>query len=358
MPGALAEFRMRYGRPVLARRGVSPGIHGISEGRSAIAAAPAKINFPDTLPESPATASTDESNNAADEAEKPWPIPRKRFEFSCLFVGIFGCILLLAPTYLIFSRFGAQLMGATSTALVFHSGMGQTLRFLELVLGLLGVPAIIFLPRSLRADFMWMLGVFMLCIVMLLAKGQGELFVILLGYPTAALLSLVALDAITGIRPAVASSVTFRNWQFFISAGVTILWFLPAGLAVCGKQIAAILPHGEQLWVHLIVMAAVFGAEFAGLLGMLAYFSEFKRWVNTVGRLLGTLGLTVTMGVGLWTALQPGVLARQSDLSVHIELLWLFMIVSGSLLLVWAGLTQRFILSAARIRAAESDMES
>ena len=350
---------MRYGRPVLARRGISPGIHGISDGRTAVAAAPPKIDFPAAKPATALAQPTADANDAAgSEAEKPWPIPRKRFEFSCLFVGIFGCILLVAPVYLIFSRLGAQLMGANSAAPVFHSGMGQTLRFLELVLGLLGVPALIFLPRSLRADFMWMLGVCMLCLVMLLAKGQGEVFVILVGYPTVALLSLVALDAITGIRPAVTESLRFRNWQFFISAGVTILWFLPAGLAVCGKQITAIVPHGEQLWVHLTIIAAVFGAEFAGLLGMLAYFSEFKRWVNTACRLLGTLGLTVTMGVGLWTALQPGVLSRQSDLPVRIEMLWLFMIVSGSLLLVWAGLTQRFILSAARIRAAESVTES
>lgn len=350
---------MQYGRPVLARRGVSPGIHGISDGRAAASAASAKVDFPGAVPALPVVPVAAEADaSAAGEVEKPWPIPRKRFEFSCLFVGIFGCILLIAPVYLIFSRFGTQLMGESSTAPVFHSGMGQTLRFLELVLGLLGVPAIIFLPRTLRADFMWMLGVFMLCVVMLLAKGQGELLVILLGYPTAALLSLVALDAITGIRPAVTESVTFRNWQFFISAGVTILWFLPAGLAVCGKQITAIVPHGQQLWIHLIIMAAVFGAELAGLLGLLAYFSEFKRWMNTAGRLLGTLGLTVTMGVGLWTALQPGVLARQSDMWIRIELLWLFMIVSGSLLLVWAGLTQRFILSAARIRAAEAGSES
>ena len=349
---------MRYGGQGLARRGISPGIHGVSDGRAAVAAAPVKIDLPDAIIAPPLATAASDANNAAGEAEKPWPIPRKRFEFSCLFVGMFGCILLIAPVYLIFSRFGTQLMGAASTAPVFHSGMGQTLRFLELILGLLGMPAILFLPRSLRADFMWMLGVFMLCIVMLLAKGQGDIFAILVGYPTVALLSLVALDAITGIRPAVTQSLTFRNWQFFISAGVTILWFLPAGLAVCGKQITAIVPHGGQLWVHLTIMAAVFGAEFAGLLGMLAYFSEFKRWVNTAGRLLGTLGLTVTMGVGLWTALQPGVLARQTDLPVRIEMLWLFMIVSGSLLLVWAGLTQRFILSAARIRTAESGTEN
>lgn len=349
---------MRYSRPAIPRHGIAPGIHGISSGPSAIAPA-AQIAFapPQAASVSPEQPEPPQPNSSAAAADA-WPIPRKRFEFSCVFVGIFGCILLIAPVYLIFSRIGAQLMGQSSTAPVFHSGMGETLRFLELVLGLVGAPAIIFLPRSLRADFMWMLGVFMLCAVLLMAKGQGELFAILLGYPSLALLALVALDAITGIRPAVTESLSFRNWQFFISAAVTVLWFLPAGLAVCGKQIAAIVPDGRQLWVHLVLIAAVFGAEAAGVLGLLAYFSAFKRWVNTTGRLLGTLGLTVTMGAGLWTALNPGILARQSDLGIRVELLWLFMLVSGSLLLVWAGLTQRFILSAARFRDAESQNQT
>ncbi len=344
---------MRYSRSAIPRRGIAPGIHGVSTGPSAIAPA-ARIAFtaPQAPPVSPALPETPEQDSPQASAAA-WPIPRKRFEYSCVFVGVFGCVLLISPIYLIFSRAGAQLTGDSSTAPIFHSGMGETLRFLELVLGLVGLPTIIFLPRSLRADFMWMLGILMLCAVLLLAKGQGDLFAILLGYPSMALLALVALDAITGIRPAVTESVSFRNWQFFISVAVTILWFLPAGLAVCGKQITAIVPDGREMWMHILLIAAVFGAEIAGLLGLLAYFSAFKRWVNTTGRLLGTLALTVTMAVGLWMALQPGILARQSDLGIRVEFLWLFMLISGSLLLVWAGLTQRFILSAARCRDLE-----
>ncbi len=356
---------MRYGRSDWARRGISPGIRGVAGGKSDLAPAAGNTTFP-ASPANVARPASDSSQPMAkpdtsevgDEANKAWPIPRKRFEFSCVFVGIFGCILLISPAYLIFSRFGSQVMEKYSTAPVFHGGMGQTLRFLELVLGLVGVPVIIFLPRSLRADFMWLLGLFMLCLVLLLTKGQDELLLILSGYPALALLALVALDAITGIRPAVPESITFRNWQFFISAAVTILWFLPAGLAVCGKQIAAVVPHGGHWWIHLIIIVAVIGAELAGVLGLLAYFLSFKRWVNIAGRLLGTLGLTMTMGVGLWTALEPGILAWQSDMWIRMELLWFFLIVSGSLLLVWAGLTQRFILIAARLREMEQNTET
>ena len=43
----------------------------------------------------------------AAQAGQPWPIPRRRFELSTVFVSEFACLLLIAPFYLILGH-GSQ----------------------------------------------------------------------------------------------------------------------------------------------------------------------------------------------------------------------------------------------------------
>jgi hypothetical protein len=312
------------------------------------ATAPALASEPvTTASESHAGSSAGTKQNLSAQAGKPWPIPRRRFEMSTLFVAEFACMLLIAPFYLILGH-GSQLYSLRITnAAVFHTATTQSVEAIELVLGILAMLALPFFPRHRRATFMVAMGLGILAMVFFLARQQGQLMVILVGYPAVALLSLVALDALTGIRPAAADSETFNTRQFIMGAAVTILWFLPTVELFTCRTVDSIVSSDRSPWLHLTLAIAMLGAQGAGIIALAGYFSRFNRWVNITGRLCGTLALTITMGMGLWSAMANSELIGADQQWLHPELLWIFMLISAALLLVWSGLTQKFILTAA-----------
>lgn len=286
----------------------------------------------------------------AAQAGQPWPIPRRRFELSTVFVSEFACLLLIAPFYLILGH-GSQLYSLRETnAPVFHTAATQSVEAIELVLGILAMLAIPFLSRRRRASLMVAMGFGILVMTYFLARQQGPLMVILVEYPAVALLALVCLDALTGIRPAAVHSEIFNTRQLAFGAVVTILWFLPMVELFTCRTVDSIVSTANSPWIHVVMVAAVMGAEGAGIIALAGYFSRFNRWVNITGRLCGTLALTVTMGMGLWCAMRDSELIGPEQKWLHPELLWIFILTSAALLLVWSGLTQKFILTAANER--------
>ena len=286
----------------------------------------------------------------AAQAGQPWPIPRRRFELSTVFVSEFACLLLIAPFYLILGH-GSQLYSLRETnAPVFHTAATQSVEAIELVLGILAMLAIPFLSRRRRASLMVAMGFGILVMTYFLARQQGPLMVILVEYPAVALLALVCLDALTGIRPAAVHSEIFNTRQLAFGSVVTILWFLPMVELFTCRTVDSIVSTANSPWIHVVMVAAVMGAEGAGIIALAGYFSRFNRWVNITGRLCGTLALTVTMGMGLWCAMRDSELIGPEQKWLHPELLWIFILTSAALLLVWSGLTQKFILTAANER--------
>lgn len=283
----------------------------------------------------------------SDADRQPWPIPRRRFELSTLLVSEFACVLLIAPFFLIFGHDTPFYSVPTPRAAIWHTATTQSAQAIELVFGILALLTLPFLSRRRRATWMVALGLAVLCIVLDLARQQGPFLLMLVGYPSVALLALVSLDALTGIRPAVAGSDRFKNLQLALGAVVTILWFLPTVMLVTSSTVDNIVSSRPTLWFHMLLAAAMFGAEAAGWIALVGYFWGYRRWLNVIGRLCGTLALSVTMAVGLWRAMRTSDLSTSDQQWLQPELLWFFMLISAALLLMWSGLTQKFILTAA-----------
>ncbi|MGC9260645.1 MAG: hypothetical protein ACP5I8_11310 [Phycisphaerae bacterium] len=274
---------------------------------------------------------------------------------STLLVAEFACLLLIAPFYLILGH-GSQLYSwHLRDAVVFHTATTQSIEAVELVLGILAVLTLPFLPRRRRATLMLALGFAILTMVYFLASQQGPLLVILVEYPAVALLALVSLDALTGIRPAVVQSEGFNNRQLLLGSMVIILWFLPTVMLFTSHTVQRIIFEHPSLRLSWLLGIAMFGALGAGIIALAGYFFRFRRWVNISGRLCGTLALTVTMGLGLWSSMRNSELIGPDQQWLHPELLWMFMLISAALLLVWSGLTQKFILRAALERGELED---
>ena len=333
--------RQTMGRQGVAGAALSPAV-GVDNGVPSVSLPTAQANTRDPMSAA--------SLASAAESGQPWPIPRRRFELSTVFVSEFACLLLIAPFYLILGH-GSELYSLRETnAPVFHTATTQSVEAIELIMGILAMLAIPFLSRRRRASLMVAMGFGILVMTYFLARQQGPLMVILVEYPAVALLALVCLDALTGIRPAAVHSEIFNTRQLAFGAVVTILWFLPMVELFTCRTVDSIVSAANSPWIHVVMVAAVMGAEGAGIIALAGYFSRFNRWVNITGRLCGTLALTVTMGMGLWCAMRDSELIGPEQKWLHPELLWIFILTSAALLLVWSGLTQKFILTAANER--------
>ncbi|HMD54591.1 MAG TPA: hypothetical protein VKJ65_08595, partial [Phycisphaerae bacterium] len=290
--------------------------------------------------------------------ETPWPIPRKRLEFSCAFVGAFGFLLIAAPVYLFFSRHIVVRALSLVDIPLMQTPAAMSLRLIEFAIGLAGLLLIPFVSRRWRSRMMLLGGLGVLAPMFIFLEPQ-LICLMIIAYPALALITLVSLDAITGIRPAVPWSDHFRALQFAASVGALLLWFPAAAVALHGRQIDALVQYRGTPLTHALILIGALSPFAAACVGLIGSFAPYRRSLNLSGRLLGTLGLSMSMCLGLYTAIfnidnlfGPGNAWRT------MEMLWMFMIVAGSLLLVWSGLTQRLIFSAAQERETQPSMEN
>ncbi len=280
-----------------------------------------------------------------------WPIPRRRFEFSCLLVGEFGCLLLIAPVYLIFGRLHGMHHSVEFT--IFKSHGAQLIRSLELALGLMGMLLIPITPKKIRGTLMLAVGLAVMAALLLLLDHQSHLLLMLVAYPSAGLLALVLLDAVTGIRPAAPQSPNLSSWQLILGSAVTAIWAIPLIVSSTCRVFPSLFSQTHLVLIRVLLMIATLAATVSGLCSLSGYFQTFTRRKNLIGRLSGTLALTVSMGIGLWGGMVGTGLIRHQDRWLRLEMLWVFLLLSGSLMLCWGGMTQRLIIRAAAERAAQ-----
>lgn len=345
---------MRYGRT--AGNSTRPGRHGIAPPRASLAPTPAVRISPT------------EASDVQEPAKKPrrkglifGRIGRgkdfnyRRMEFSCLMVAEFGCLLLALPVYLFFGRIGVWHIGPPPADSLSEGGWGLTLRFVALVGGTLGMLFIPVLGKAVRGRWIWIFGVGILLMVLLMTgEWQGPLLAVV-GYASMAGLSLVTLDAVTGVRPAAETADQFMKLQLVAGVLVLVLWFMPMLLA----NHAAVL-HGwiGQNWRGLLYPAARIGpvfAELAGATAVLGALGGYRGLVNAASRLLGTLGLACAMAVSLVILLRAANLPAGPANWQGLEYLWVFLVLTGCMLLYWAGVTQRLLCSAREMRESEGD---
>lgn len=275
-----------------------------------------------------------------------WPIPRRRFEFSVILVGEFGAILLIAPVYLIFGRIHGLAHTPGYEALC--SLGAQMLQSTELVLGLLTMLLIPLLPKAFRGTFMLLAGLAIILNLLILLGDQKSVLMLMVAYPTASLLALVLLDAVTGIRPALPQSPKLAAWQLICAGAVTALWVIPLIVSVSCKVFPSLFSQTHLVVIRVCLMIATLAAVTSGGCALHGYFQPPRRSMHLAGRLTGSLALAISMALGLWGSMVGTGLIRHQDRWLRLQMLWIFLLVSGALMLCWGGMTQRLINIAAR----------
>ena len=338
--GLIAGAQHGVAPPAAGRE--APNVHGAGEMSAATGQAEVQRPHP-----------TQQQGVAAGEmAREPKPFNFKRLQWSCTLVGVFGCLLLAAPIYLLYGRVAACLGQPGAQAALASGPLGQSLRFVEIIMGLLGALVIPMLGRERRGRIMTWLGLAVLAMLLLLLQQAAPLFEIFVGYSSVALLSLISLDAVANVRPAVRRSARFARLQLVAAAAVTVLWFLPAVVTLTNRQIDAVVSVPLSAWGHLALRIGTMSGELTGLVAMAGAFVPYHRGLQLICRGLGTLSLTLIMGLALYAVIERGHALGRAINWQDIEYLWLFLTVAGALTLIWAGLMQRLMISAADILQA------
>ncbi len=352
---------MRYGRPNIGRGATGMGVQGVVP-PSALTAVPQRI----LLPESEVVGAQGQAQSEASVLPKPglvrglmqnpsdgWPIPRKRFEFSVILVGELGAVLLIAPVYLIFDRLhGLKHTPGFAALCSLGAHLMQTT---ELGLGLATMLLIPILPKRFRGVLMQVVGLAIILNLLILLGRQESILMLMVAYPLVSLLSLVMLDAVTGIRPAAPQSPRLAGWQLMCGSAVTALWVIPLIISSTCKVFPSLFSQTHLILIRTLLMTATLGATVSGLCALHGYFRGFTRRINLVGRLTGSLALAIAMGLGLWGSMVGTGLIKHQDKWLRLEMLWIFLLISGALMLCWGGMTQRLINAAARERETPSD---
>ncbi len=270
----------------------------------------------------------------------------RRMEFSCLMVAEFACLLLALPVYLFFGRIGVWHIGPPPADSLSEGGWGLTLRFIALVCGALGMLFIPVLGKAARGRWLWIFAVAMFVLVLLMTgEWQGPLLAIV-GYAAMAGFSLVTLDAVTAVRPAAEGAEKFIKLQLVAGGLVMVLWFMPMMLTNHSAVLHDWIGQNWHGWLYPAARIGPVAAELAGLAAVLGGLGTYRSLVNTTARLLATLGLACAMAVSLV------ILLRTANLPVGpanwdgLEFLWVFLLLTGCMLLYWAGVTQRLLSSA------------
>ncbi len=270
----------------------------------------------------------------------------RRMEFSCLMVAEFGCLLLALPVYLFFGRIGVWHIGPPPADGLSEGGWGLTLRFIALVCGFLGMLFIPVLGKTTRGRWLWIFAVGMLLLTLLMTgERQGPLLAIV-GYVSMAGFSLVTLDAVAAVRPAADAADKFSKLQMGAGVLVMVLWFMPMLLANHSAVLHDWIGQNWQGWLYPAARIGPVAAELSGLTAVLGGFGGYRGSVNTGSRLLATLGLACAMAVSLVILLQAANLPAGPANWDGLEYLWVFLLLTGCMLLYWAGVTQRLLSSA------------
>ena len=332
------------------------GVHGVVPAAPAVPAAPGPTPITDAdlddARREPSSKNPKTSATAADgrvgfvrgllqKQSDGWPIPRRRFEFSVILVGEFGAILLIAPVYLIFGRLHGVKHTPEFQALC--SLGAQMLQSTELALGLLTMLLIPILPKKYRGTFMLLVGLAIILNLLILLGHQQSILMLMVAYPTASLLALVLLDAVTGIRPAAPQSPRISAWQVICGSAVTAMWVIPLIVSVSCKVFPSLFSQTHLVLVRVMLMIATLAAVTSGVCALHGYFRSPERRVHLLGRLSGSLALAISMALGLWGSMVGTGLIRHQDKWLRLQMLWIFLLVSGALMLCWGGLTQRLI---------------
>ncbi len=261
-------------------------------------------------------------------------------------VAEFGCLLLALPVYLFFGRIGVWHIGPPPADSLSEGGWGLTLRFIALVCGLLGMLFIPVLGKTTRGRWLWIFAVGMLLLTLLMTgEWQGPLLAIV-GYASMAGFSLVTLDAVTAVRPAADAADKFIKLQVGAGVLVMVLWFMPMLLANHASVLHDWIGQNWQGWLYPAARIGPVAAELSGLAAVLGGLGGYRGSVNTGSRLLATLGLACAMAVSLVILLRAANLPAGPANWDGLEYLWVFLLLTGCMLLYWAGVTQRLLSSA------------
>ena len=194
---------------------------------------------------------------------------------------------------------------------------------------------------------MLLIGLAIILNLLILLGHQQSVLMLMVAYPTASLLALVLLDAVTGIRPAAPQSPRLAAWQVICGSAVTAMWVIPLIVSVSCKVFPSLFSQTHLVLIRVMLMIATLAAVTGGVCALHGYFQAPDRRVYLIGRFSGSLALAISMALGLWGSMVGTGLIRHQDKWLRLQMLWIFLLVSGALMLCWGGLTQRLINVAA-----------
>ncbi len=271
---------------------------------------------------------------------------RRRAEAACIAVAELGCVALLGGLYFLphgigHSEFMGQVKAGGSLA-----SLPAMLQMAEFVAGGAGLILIPLLAGARRGRMLLNVGFGLMGLLVLSLLSRYSMGFNLVFMPMLALLSLVFFDSIARFSHVLPQEPHLARWRLATACLVAGVWLLPALESLRGGNVllGVRLPDGS-LMAHLLTVGCIAG-EMAGLLGLIAYAIPRSKILMQLARLMGVVAMMSCSLVALVATLTVSGVLRGDMHWFGVELVWIILLVFGSLMLVWSGMMQRLTVQA------------
>jgi hypothetical protein len=220
------------------------------------------------------------------------------------------------------------------------------LQMAEFVAGGAGLILIPLLAGARRGRMLLNVGFGLMGLLVLSLLSRYSMGFNLVFMPMLALLSLVFFDSIARFSHVLPQEPHLARWRLATACLVAGVWLLPALESLRGGNVllGVRLPDGS-LMAHLLTVGCIAG-EMAGLLGLIAYAIPRSKILMQLARLMGVVAMMSCSLVALVATLTVSGVLRGDMHWFGVELVWIILLVFGSLMLVWSGMMQRLAVHA------------
>ncbi|HTV49065.1 MAG TPA: hypothetical protein VMG59_11545 [Phycisphaerae bacterium] len=284
------------------------------------------------------------------EIKFPWHV-------TCFNLGITqaACLMLLGAIAFMPKQSGVDGWWPTAGADAMSFGVPGILHGWEIIAAVLGLLLVPILRSEFRARFTLNLGMSLLGL-MVLAVCQQQIFgVELVFLPTLGVLALVWLHAISRARSYCRESASLKIWQLLAAGAVIVFWMVPLLVELTQGYFDNIFSSmGPNYLRPLFILGCSLSiaAGAAALAGQtLGRISDWFNWCSGALALFSAAAIGVVCYTGatkLSNIFDPN---AQNIPWMGTGFMWLFLLITGGIVLVWSGLMQRFGFSALYQRA-------
>ncbi len=273
----------------------------------------------------------------------------KAVAWSNLLAAQAACLLLLAATFFMPHQAGTSgwWSGLKAGSLAF--AMPGTLKIFEISAGLFGFVVIPFLRGEERGRLMLSIGLGVTLLLTAAMLEQNLIGIYLVVLPIAGLLSLAALYAILQARTLSPHWENLGMWQLVASLGVIVMWVLPSLQSASDPFFGQIFASMGGVMFRGVFAFGGLCALLSGVVAVAESQGKFSLGLNRIARVLTGTAFVAISAVGAAAALSVSqVLAGPAMTKgwFGVGVIWLFLLITASVILIGAGLTQQFCRAA------------